>query len=160
MAARSSPGLPVLHYAVKEITLAASILAPKTSNIVLGTGGSDGLAYIDTVVDKLQDASLVHLACHGQQDLQNPLESGFCLTDGERLTVSKLMQLKLKNAFFAFLGACETAKGDSTHSDQAIHLAAAMMFVGFRSVIATMWQVVCVHVSRRCETHKCGITGP
>lgn len=140
VAAPSSLGVPVLHCAVEEITLAASILAPKTSNIVLGTDNSaDGLAHIDIVVDKLREASLVHLACHGQQDLKNPLESGFRLSGGDRLTVSKLMQLNLKKAFFAFLSACETAKGDSTHSDQAIHLAAAMLFVGFRSVIATMW---------------------
>lgn len=37
------------------------------------------------------------------------------------------------------LSACETATGDSEQPDQAVHLAAAMLFVGFRSVIATMW---------------------
>ncbi|KAJ7048303.1 hypothetical protein C8F01DRAFT_130264 [Mycena amicta] len=39
----------------------------------------------------------------------------------------------------AFLGACETAKGDSTTPDEALHLAASLLFAGFRGVIATLW---------------------
>ena len=57
----------------------------------------------------------------------------------EMLTVSQLLSLNLSRAFFAFLSACETAKGDEKQPDQAIHLAATMLFVGFRSVIGTMW---------------------
>lgn len=137
VAAASSLGLPLLHDAAKEIRLASDILAPMKC-IVLGTGRPESCAHVDTVVDKLPEACLLHLSCHGEQDTKNPLESGFCLSGG-RLTVSTLMKLNLKNAFFAFLSACETAKGDSEQPDQAIHLAAAILFVGFRSVIATMW---------------------
>jgi CHAT domain-containing protein len=81
---------------------------------------------------------IAHLACHGVQDQEDPLNSGFCLGDG-KLTVSNLMVIKLEHAFLAFLSACETAKGDKNLPDQAIHLAAAMLFCGFRSVVATMW---------------------
>ena len=42
---------------------------------------------------------------------------------------------------FAFLSACHTAVGDEHAPDEIIHLAAAMQFVGFRSVIGTMWAV-------------------
>lgn len=48
------------------------------------------------------------------------------------LTVSKVMSLKLDKAFLAFLSACEIAKGDKSQPDQAIHLAAAMLFTGSR----------------------------
>lgn len=57
------------------------------------------------------------------------------------LTVANLMALRLSDAFLAFLSACETAKGDSKQPDQAIHLAATMLFAGFKSVIGTMWYV-------------------
>jgi CHAT domain-containing protein len=57
------------------------------------------------------------------------------------LPVSELMKLDLKGAFLAFLSACETAKGDRNQPDQAIHLAATMLFVGFKSVVASMWWV-------------------
>jgi CHAT domain-containing protein len=98
----------------------------------------DEQAIIASVSDALKSANMVHIACHGIQDQDNALLSGFCLSDGS-LTVSRLMDLDLKDAFFAFLSACETARGDVKQPDQIIHLAAAMLFVGFRSIVATMW---------------------
>jgi len=90
------------------------------------------------VVDSLRNASFLHLACHGQQHPTNPLASGFLLRGG-RLTVLELMQLKLTQPFLAFLSACETAKGDRSQPDQVVHLAATMLFIGFKSVVGTMW---------------------
>jgi CHAT domain-containing protein len=49
------------------------------------------------------------------------------------------MELDLSKAFLAFLSACETARGDEGQPDQTVHLAATMLFAGFRSVVATMW---------------------
>jgi CHAT domain-containing protein len=90
------------------------------------------------VAQCFEAANIVHIACHGVQHATDPLSSAFCLSDGS-LTVSQLMKLDLRNAFFAFLGACETAKGDKQQPDQAIHLAATMLFIGFKSIVATMW---------------------
>jgi CHAT domain-containing protein len=90
------------------------------------------------VLKHIQSASVLHLACHGSQNATDALQSGFTLDDG-LLTVSKLMELELPNAFLAVLSACETAKGDATQPDQAVHLAASMLFAGFKSVVATMW---------------------
>jgi CHAT domain-containing protein len=87
----------------------------------------------------LPAANLVHIACHGLQHTSEPLKSAFYLSDHDVLSVSDLMKLDLKGAFLAFLSACETAKGDRDQPDQAIHLAATMLFVGFKSVVATMW---------------------
>jgi CHAT domain-containing protein len=87
----------------------------------------------------LPAANLVHIACHGLQHTSEPLKSAFHLSDYDVLSVSDLMKLDLKGAFLAFLSACETAKGDRDQPDQAIHLAATMLFVGFKSVVATMW---------------------
>jgi CHAT domain-containing protein len=88
----------------------------------------------------IRTTNIVHLACHGVQDSRDATQSGFCLGDG-RLTIAGIMELKLNSAFLAFLSACETAKGDKEQPDQAMHLAAAMLFSGFKSVIATMWYV-------------------
>jgi CHAT domain-containing protein len=98
----------------------------------------DKEADIVGVTEAFKSTNLVHIACHGIQDPYSALSSGFCLSDGS-LTVSRLMDLDLKDAFFAFLSACETAKGDEKQPDQIVHLAAAMLFVGFRSIVATMW---------------------
>lgn len=97
-------------------------------------------ASVQSVVDRVHENSILHLACHGSQNSTQPLESGFIMGDGV-LTVSRLMLLNLPNAFMAFLSACETAKGDAHQPDQAIHLSAAVMFAGFKSVVGTLWSV-------------------
>ena len=90
------------------------------------------------VLKKLPEVTIMHFACHGHQNSDNPLESGFVMQD-KMLTIARLMSLNLDGAFLAFLSACETAKGDKAQPDQAIHLAAAMIFAGFKSVVGTMW---------------------
>jgi CHAT domain-containing protein len=95
-------------------------------------------ATVAQVTDRVRSTHFVHLACHGIQHPTEALESGFYLSDG-MLTVSKLMTLDLDRAWFAYLSACETAKGDASQPDQVVHLAAAMLFAGFKSVVATMW---------------------
>lgn len=89
----------------------------------------------------LPSALILHLACHEHHDAHNALGSGFIMGD-KMLTVIDLMTLKLPHAFFAFLSACDTAKGAVDQPDQATHLAATMFFAGFKSVIGTMWLVV------------------
>jgi hypothetical protein len=80
---------------------------------------------------------ILHLASHGVQEI-NPLDSAFLLRDG-RLSIADVMRLDLPRAVLAFLSACQTAKGDRNAPDQAVHLAASMLFCGFRSVVGTMW---------------------
>jgi CHAT domain-containing protein len=98
---------------------------------------SESGSSLQMVMNTLPQANLFHLACHGEQ-VSSPLDSYFALRDA-RLTISELMKLRLSNAKLAFLSACKTAKGDVNQPDQAVHLAASMLFAGFRSVVATMW---------------------
>lgn len=49
------------------------------------------------------------------------------------------MKTPMPNAELAFLCACETAKGDSNVPDEALHVAATMIFAGFRGAVGTMW---------------------
>jgi CHAT domain-containing protein len=97
-------------------------------------------ARVERVTERVKAASFVHLACHGIQHPKSALESGFRLSDG-MLTISKLMELELERPWLAYLSACETAKGDAKQPDQVMHLAAAMLFAGFKHVVATMWYV-------------------
>jgi CHAT domain-containing protein len=95
-------------------------------------------AKASEVLRLLPEAGILHLACHGHQDAHDALKSGFVMSD-RMLTVSELMGLRLPDASFAYLSVCETAKGDRLQPDQAIHLATTMLYVGFRSVVGTMW---------------------
>ncbi|KAJ7205706.1 CHAT domain-containing protein [Mycena pura] len=100
------------------------------------------------VVKNLQESSMVHFACHGIQDSENPLESSLMLSDG-RLKVSQIMRRQEsdypegsgKPMSLAYLSACETAKGENSIPDEAMHLAATFLFAGFRGVVATMWSI-------------------
>ncbi|KAG8951148.1 hypothetical protein FRC03_012627, partial [Tulasnella sp. 419] len=90
------------------------------------------------VIDSLQTHPWVHFTCHGSQNPRQPYESCFHLHD-KPLTLLDILQARLPNAQYAFLSACHTARGDSNRPDETIHLAAALQFSGFRSVIGTMY---------------------
>jgi len=82
----------------------------------------------------------IHFACHASQDIENSLKSGFYLHDG-RLDLAAIMEQKITNCELAFLSACQTSAGDEKLSEEAVHLAAGMLAVGYRSVVATMWSI-------------------
>jgi CHAT domain-containing protein len=131
-------GFPILQHVKDEISLVQAAaegasISVNDSNICAGNATT-----VARVSEVLKNTNVVHIACHGTQNTRNALSSGYCLSNGN-LSVSRLMDLDLKSTFFAFLSACETAKGDEKQPDQTVHLAAAMLFVGFRSVVATMW---------------------
>jgi CHAT domain-containing protein len=68
------------------------------------------------------------------------MESSFLLHDAS-LKLSQIASYKPSIGRFAFLSACHSASGLSELPGEAIHLAAGLQFVGFPSVIATMWGV-------------------
>jgi tetratricopeptide (TPR) repeat protein len=93
----------------------------------------------DTVLSGLRTHSWVHFACHGHLNDQ-PFHSSFQLHDNSRLELVKLIPAQLPDAELAFLSACHTAAGDVVGTpDEVVHLAAALQFCGFRSVVGTMW---------------------
>ncbi|KAG8707389.1 hypothetical protein FRC08_000520 [Ceratobasidium sp. 394] len=93
-----------------------------------------------TVLGEMEHFSWVHMACHGSQSAGDPTSSAFQLHGGE-LSLTAITKKRLAHAEFAFLSACQTATGDERLPDEAIHLAAGMIMVGFRSVVATMWSI-------------------
>ena len=97
-------------------------------------------ASTSRVVEELGKNEWVHLACHGVPNREQPFESAFALHDGH-LTIQRIIGCDLKNPEFAYLSACHTTVGDGESLDEAIHLASAMQFIGFHSVIGTMWAV-------------------
>lgn len=97
-------------------------------------------ATVDKTLAELSLANWVHFACHASQDNEKATDSAFILHD-DNLKLIRLMQVELPHADFAYLSACQTATGDPKLSGQAVHLAAGMLYAGFRSVIATMWSI-------------------
>ncbi|KEP46588.1 aromatic di-alanine and TPR containing protein [Rhizoctonia solani 123E] len=100
----------------------------------------DSQATTTAVLDAMEHHDWVHLACHANQDVRDPIKSGFHLHDGT-LDLSAINRRSFKNKGLAFLSACQTATGDENLPDEAIHLASGMLMAGYPSVIATMWSV-------------------
>lgn len=97
-------------------------------------------ATVKRVMQGMKESTWIHLACHGTQNADTPTTSALILHDG-RLELSQIVQTPLPRADFAFLSACQTATGDKRLSDEAVHLAAGMLLVGYRGVIATTWSI-------------------
>ncbi|KAI0026553.1 CHAT domain-containing protein, partial [Vararia minispora EC-137] len=99
-------------------------------------------ATVKAVLDAMNEdrCQVIHLACHGLQNTEDPTKSAFALHHGH-LTLSQLMISSVRKAELAFLSACQTSTGDEKLPEEAVHLAAGMLSVGFKSVIGTMWSI-------------------
>ena len=92
------------------------------------------------VLDGFHHHRFVHFACHGTLEANKPFEAGFELHGGERLNLLEIVRTQLPAAKFAFLSACHTAEvTEGSITDEGLHLAAAVQYSGFRSVVGTMW---------------------
>ncbi|KAJ3561775.1 hypothetical protein NP233_g9988 [Leucocoprinus birnbaumii] len=98
-------------------------------------------ASVDAVLSALKSSQFVHLACHGTQDLEEPLDSHLALTDG-KLELRKILVEDLRSADFAFLSACQTAtSGANILLNESLHLAGGFVAAGFKGVIGTFWRI-------------------
>ncbi|KAG2085956.1 CHAT domain-containing protein [Suillus cothurnatus] len=126
-----------LRCVAPELAAIAQRLIPIVSSF---TPLEDSDATVQGVLDALNHNQWLHLACHGMPNRQRPFESSFAMRDGP-LMIKDIIRSNWQNLEFAFLSACHTTVGDENSPDESIHLAAAMQFSGFRSVIGSMWSV-------------------
>jgi hypothetical protein len=80
-----------------------------------------------------------HFSCHGGQNLADPSQGGLLLYD-RLLSIANISAGRYRGEF-AFLSACMTATGGLDLPDEAITLAAALHYTGYRHVIGTLWSV-------------------
>ncbi|KAG2343882.1 hypothetical protein BDR05DRAFT_932887 [Suillus weaverae] len=126
-----------LRCVAPELVAIAQRLVPIVSSF---TSLEDSDATVQGALDALDHNQWLHLACHGMPNRQQPFESSFAMRDGP-LMIKDIIRSNWQNLEFAFLSACHTTVGDEKSPDESIHLAAAMQFSGFRSVIGSMWSV-------------------
>jgi len=132
------PGRPdkSLPHVIQELENIASAVGKEKVFPIVGPN-----ATIEQVFSALLSCKWLHLACHGEQNIKNALESNLCLYDGE-LQLEKILKTYIPDAEFVFLSACETAMGDAELINESMHLAAAMIFAGFCGAIGSLWSIV------------------
>ncbi|KZV73890.1 TPR-like protein [Peniophora sp. CONT] len=134
----ATPGLsPLPGTASESFRLFKALRESRIESTVL----DDKHATVQTVREAVAHHHWVHLACHGSQDFMgDPTKSAFLLYDGP-LSLATLMGTVAKDAELAFLSACQTAVGQLRNPEESAHLAAGMLAVGFKAVIATTWSI-------------------
>jgi CHAT domain-containing protein len=130
LVAQPDPSLPTVGGEIR----AFQSLDTKVSSLV-----SEAAAPA-AVINGLHHHQFVHFACHGTLEAGKPFEAGFELYGDARLTLLDIVRAHLPAAEFAFLSACHTAEmTEGSVMDEGLHLAAAVQYCGFRSVVGTMW---------------------
>jgi CHAT domain-containing protein len=131
----SAPGTTSIPNTRKELDCILLHFANQEHDVFEGPDGTKG-----RVMAAMGENAWIHLACHGVQMPDDPTKSALILEDGH-LTLEEIIQLQLPKAEFAFLSACQTTAGDENLSDEAVHIAGAMLLAGYRGVVATMWSI-------------------
>jgi CHAT domain-containing protein len=99
------------------------------------------MATPETVIEGLREHRFAHFVCHGLLETGKPFDASLELHK-HNLTLLEIVRSQLPTAEFAFLSACHTAElTEGSVADEGIHLAAAMQYCGFRSVVGTMWDM-------------------
>ncbi|MFE6366045.1 CHAT domain-containing protein [Streptomyces sp. NPDC057806] len=97
-------------------------------------------ATLPAVRDALGGRELLHFACHGVANPDNPLESALLLAHDEKLTLREILSSSMDTGL-AVLSACETAVPGMQLPDEAIGFPAGLLEAGADAVIATLWRV-------------------
>ena len=88
--------------------------------------------------------AIIHFACHGVFEPENPLFSALLLTpeapDDGRLEAHEIFGLKL-DCDLVMLSACETGLSHITRGDDVIGLVRSFIFAGTPSIITSLWKV-------------------
>ena len=86
-------------------------------------------------------AQVLHLATHGEWNLDDSLKNYLALAGSEKVAQEEIFQLLLEDTSMVVLSACNTAVGEGDQSGYVASLAEAFWLAGSRSVLASLWSV-------------------
>ena len=135
----TTPDCDSLPYAGKEVSMIQEILKSQNIKTSMLTNPNR-----DDVLRRLKSCSLVHLACHGVADSDDPSLSKLLLQDWKSrpLNVRALLRTKEPTCKLVVLSACETAVSkDGRLVEEGIHLAGGFQMMGVPHVVGTLWKV-------------------
>jgi len=93
-----------------------------------------------SLLARVKDAQLLHLACHCKINSVQPLDSRFLCEPP--LTVRDLLDSRLRPRSHVVLSACDSGRTGATLPDESIGPPTAMLGAGAASVCASLWPVV------------------
>lgn len=136
--------------------LKSEIFSNDKITVVEGNTASEAKLKELSDSEKLKDYSIIHLACHGYFDSENPQMSSIVFSEVSKegktnddgyLTLSEAALLNL-NAEFLNLSACQTGLSQVKKGDGMTGLTRSFMVAGAENVGVTLW---CVDDEATCE---------
>lgn len=126
---------------------------PDATYLGRDTGDTDGAGTAAELLERLGAGapalSLLHLACHGRADPEDPRRSHLRLAD-RPVSIDEVLALRPTaplDVGTVCLAACSTNTSGVDY-DEAFSIASAFLAAGARTVFATMWPVPDDHTSR------------
>ncbi|KAA0206750.1 CHAT domain-containing protein [Candidatus Uhrbacteria bacterium] len=84
---------------------------------------------------------ILHVACHGEFVLGQPLLASLCFPRGERLTMMEVRELQLAATRLVVLSACETGRQAMGAGSEAYGLVRAFLEAGACEVVSAGWRI-------------------
>jgi CHAT domain-containing protein len=128
----NDPGRPTLRGAVAEATRCAALFG---TDPVLNSAATK-----DRVPTALRSSRYVHIAAHGEHNVDAPAFQVVHLTEGG-LFAHELLTEDLTGLELVTLSACETGLGRIDRGDNLRGIPAALLPAGVRHIVATMWPI-------------------
>ncbi len=98
----------------------------------------DKEATTSAVLEAMPEADLIHLACHGQFQVDHPTASGLLLAD-DWLTLDDLDKVRLNHALVVLTG-CETGRVRVEQGDDLVGFMAALIGSGAGGMVMSLWK--------------------
>ena len=127
-----------LPYAQQEVETIATLYATQP---LTNTKAMESIVW-----SQANQASILHLATHGEYNPINPLLSTLHLVEGNghdgRLEIHEIYGLNLRRATnLVVLSACQTKIGKVSRGDEIVGLNRAFLYAGTPSIIASLWNI-------------------
>jgi CHAT domain-containing protein/tetratricopeptide (TPR) repeat protein len=137
----SSRGRQPLAFARLEVETAAALFQQQAYQAATYY---EGTATLEQLAAHLPGTTHLHFSCHGQFDMDNPLDSALYLAGDQALTLQGLLggTLDVSAARLAVLSACQTGIIDFQNvPDEAVGFQAGFLQAGVPGVVSTLWPV-------------------
>ncbi|TAQ87221.1 hypothetical protein B7494_g4455 [Chlorociboria aeruginascens] len=150
-----TPNYSDLPHAAKEVSRVEEVLRSSHLNTRVM-----GKAARDEVLGEFKKSDIVHFACHGVADSNDPSLSMVVLQDWIKrpLNVRALLRLKGLKCKLVYLSACESAVGkERALREEGIHLSGGFQMAGVPHVVGTMWKIDDAFSSQVAESFYSGL---
>ena len=128
-----STKLPTLPAALAEAEAVARLF---NAHVLSGSE-----ATLKAFVDHARQSNIIHLACHGEFDPEDPGRSHLVMAGDEHLTADAISSLQLDNVDLVSMAACESGRARPGGVDESLGLTRSWLISNVRFVLGAQWKV-------------------